>query len=723
MNGTIAQTLAAGTFQNLTIANTNAAVTASGTSTVSGNLTVNSSCTFNDGGFIISVTGNVAGGGTCAGNGRILMNGTTKTISAGISLGTIEIASTSITPSGNFTINNDLIFSVGSFSNAGFIITVGGSVITKNASTTTISGGGKIVMTSISTISGVTAITITSGGTGYAMNEVVNFTAPASGTAATGFVLSVGALNTITPIAITDPGTGYTTAPTISSITTSGGSGFNITPVIATSTNKYIPGNRSNMSLDNLEINNSGATVSLTNVRQVTVTNNLAFNASNSNGRMRFLSGATLIIGAGGGATVTMAATNSFNTVAASVGNLTINSNTNIGTLYFDQTTPGTTNRLSQFTLTAGNVTLGNALQTNGNVAFDGGTLTLAANSSFLVNGTSFTRSTGVINASNSTSTFRLTTGSAITVPAGLFSPTTVANFVDSTNGTGTFAHTLGSAITVTNFKLAISNTGVFTCTNSSNLSIASAGSITMQRTNTGTIAFGTAPTFLGTVDLSYLGTQSISTGVELPTSTSAINNLTINNSAGVTLAANATVNGSLFLSSGTFTLTSTLTMANNSTIVRGQSGSTTFGTLSAIPTFGTGVNITILGTAAIASANELPTGISYGTITINNTNAYTIAAGLSITANTLVVGSGGVAGVLQYANTTTAINITVSGALTVGDGATFQCGSQSLAVVHILNVAGNISIGNNAIFTMASASGTSSRYTQVTFNSTNSSD
>jgi hypothetical protein len=67
--------------------------------------------------------------------------------------------------------------------------------------------------TSQFTKGGVTGVTITSGGSGYAAAPTVTFSAPASGTTATGTAtITSGAVTSVT---ITDPGSGYTSAPTV----------------------------------------------------------------------------------------------------------------------------------------------------------------------------------------------------------------------------------------------------------------------------------------------------------------------------------------------------------------------------------------------------------------------------------------------------------------------------------------------------------------------------
>ena len=107
------------------------------------------------------------------------------------------------------------------------------------------------------------------------------------------------------------------------------------------------------------------------------------------------------------------------------------------------------------------------------------------------------------------------------------------------------------------------------------------------------------------------------------------VNNLTTNNSIGVTLGAATTVNGVLTLTAGPFTTTTGLTLGNSASIVR------TAGSLSATPTFGTAVNLTYNGASAQTTSNELPTSSSVlNNLTINN------AAGVSLNANSTVNGT-----------------------------------------------------------------------------------
>jgi hypothetical protein len=82
--------------------------------------------------------------------------------------------------------------------------------------------------------------------------------------------------------------------------------------------------------------------------------------------------------------------------------------------------------------------------------------------------------------------------------------------------------------------------------------------------------ALAVAPTFTGVVNVAYTsGLVDVITGYELPTSSSVLNNLTINTAKIVQLNADATVNGALTLTNGILSLgSSNLTLAASSTIL-----------------------------------------------------------------------------------------------------------------------------------------------------------
>jgi hypothetical protein len=95
-------------------------------------------------------------------------------------------------------------------------------------------------------------------------------------------------------------------------------------------------------------------------------------------------------------------------------------------------------------------------------------------------------------------------------------------------------------------------------------LTIANGASISRARGELSAV-----PTFAGLVNVAYTsGVVDVVTGYELPTSSSALNNLTLNTAKVIKLNAHATVNGSLILTNGMLSLGSNnLTLAASATI------------------------------------------------------------------------------------------------------------------------------------------------------------
>jgi autotransporter-associated beta strand protein len=161
------------------------------------------------------------------------------------------------------------------------------------------------------------------------------------------------------------------------------------------------------------------------------------------------------------------------------------------------------------------------------------------------------------------------------------------------------------------------------------------------------------------------------------PTSGSLINDVTINNSSGVTLSSNKTINGTLTLTSGAFTLSNTLTMANNTNIIR------TGGSLSASPAFVTSVNVTYGDgsySSSITTGNELPSSNSVlNNLVVNvsggvNLNASrTINGTLTLTNGTLAVGANSFSIKGAINRTTGNINASNASAVIVFNGSSSQ--------------------------------------------------
>ena len=112
--------------------------------------------------------------------------------------------------------------------------------------------------------------------------------------------------------------------------------------------------------------------------------------------------------------------------------------------------------------------------------------------------------------------------------------------------------------------------------------------------------------------------------------------NLTINNSAGVTLSGATTVSGTLILTSGALANSTVLTLGNGATISR--SG----GTIASTPNFGTTVNVIYTQNAsAITTGLEIPsTATVLNNLTINSSNGVVLGSNASVN-GTLALTSG----------------------------------------------------------------------------------
>lgn len=210
------------------------------------------------------------------------------------------------------------------------------------------------------------------------------------------------------------------------------------------------------------------------------------------------------------------------------------------------------------------------------------------------------------------------------------------SSFVFGTNGTVEFARSgnqnfidtayAGSAILLSYKHIVLSGSNTKTTLPSLSTDILSNGSLTLKG---GTLAVGAS----GTFSVNSTGTTLIYSGSSAQTATSIewltnFQNLTINNSSGVSIGGlSRTVNGTLTLTSGTFSNSSTLTLGTGATIIR------TGGILNAAPTFGSSVNVTYnQNGSSISTGNELPASTSVlNNLTINNSNGVSLSAAKSV--------------------------------------------------------------------------------------------
>lgn len=162
---------------------------------------------------------------------------------------------------------------------------------------------------------------------------------------------------------------------------------------------------------------------------------------------------------------------------------------------------------------------------------------------------------------------------------------------------------------------LILSGSGTKTTLPSVTTEIGSNGSLSMAGS---AFAIGAS----GNFSVSATASTIIYCGTSAQSATSSewnsnFQNVIIKNSAGVSLSFARTVNGSLYLLSGTFSNGSNLTLGNGATINR------TNGALAAAPTFGSSVNITYdSSTNNISSGHEIPSDSAVlNNLTLNNSS------------------------------------------------------------------------------------------------------
>lgn len=309
-------------------------------------------------------------------------------------------------------------------------------------------------------------------------------------------------------------------------------------------------------------------------------------------------------------------------------------------------------------------VSLGGNLKLNGTLALTAGILSLAS-SSLSLSGT-YTQGTGVINASSGTLIFNGST--AQTCAPGLFTGSVVNNLI--INNT--------SGVTVSG-NLAIGNTLSLTA------GIFSLGATTLSIGGNIQLSMGGLSAAAATLQVNGSAPQAIPAGVFK----TSVNNLIVNNQAGVTLAGNISIGNNIVLRAGTFTLGSAaLTLKGN--LLR-ESGFMNASTAS----------VTFNGNTAQNIDAGAFTG-SIATLVINNNAGVSTAADMKISA-TLVL-SGGIfkinASTLTLAGNTSATvgTIDASAGTLIFNGTslqTFSTGSTT-ATVKNLTIDNTVGVTSN---------------------------
>lgn len=311
--------------------------------------------------------------------------------------------------------------------------------------------------------------------------------------------------------------------------------------------------------------------------------------------------------------------------------------------------------------LSVGNLDFsGRALTINGSGITSGGGLICTNTSDLIFGGGSFSSSVPFQGTGNQLRDLTINT------PSGTFtwnSPVEITRFLTLSNGT--IIHSSG---------LTMGSGSTF---------IRSGGSLTT-----------TDPDVVTSYNVTYTG--SVTTGLELPNSSTELNSLTINSSGPVTLDKNITVNGNVNLQGSTLVANGfNITLAGSSSQWNRTTGSFSGGSGTLI----------IDGNTTIVAPSVTP---SFTNITVNNTRSLTLPSGnINVSGNlvnngTITPGTSTVifngTSTISGSSATSLNNVTVSGSL-VAPGAT------------MLSIAGNFT--NNGTFNNNNGS--------VTFNGTTS--
>jgi hypothetical protein len=217
----------------------------------------------------------------------------------------------------------------------------------------------------------------------------------------------------------------------------------------------------------------------------------------------------------------------------------------------------------------------GNYVQTGGNVVFTTvGNRTVNVGGNFSLSGGSLDMATGAGTSILSIAGNFLHTGGALTRSSGTAGGSATVVF----NGSGTQTYTSGGSVSgIVNYTvnsgavlftgsstLGSGSSGTFTLSTGGTLGIGSAAGITTSGAS-GNIQVGGSRSYSTGANYTYNGTAAQTTGNGLP---ATLNNLTIDNTSGVTLGSSTTVGGMLTLTNGLLVLgNNTLTLGSGAAI------------------------------------------------------------------------------------------------------------------------------------------------------------
>lgn len=223
-----------------------------------------------------------------------------------------------------------------------------------------------------------------------------------------------------------------------------------------------------------------------------------------------------------------------------------------------------------------------------------GGTVTVVngtAGAKTVTVSTAFTLTDGTLVMGNNdlaiTGTFTRVAGGITQIGGHLIFNNGALNFVTGTGFTVDNLEIQANATNLADNNVYGVNKNLFltagTLTNDEKLTLANGALITVNAGLMTSTGAGLFPTYVGVIDVIYIGVGAYAAGNEIPGTASVLRNLTVNNAAAaVTLTNGATVNGTFYLKNGGFTIpaTKTLTLVAGGTWQQGVGVLTVTGTL-----------------------------------------------------------------------------------------------------------------------------------------------
>jgi hypothetical protein len=480
--------------------------------------------------------------------------------------------------------------------------------------------------------------------------NIVNSTAsvtlglnPSSGSLSNGGpVAAVAGTATFSTLAVANSGLSYTLTATSGSLTSATSTAFNITGArySVAAGNWGSTGTWSRASGGSSGAPVPSAADAVTVERGYTVTVDAAGEVCSS---MQIGSGSSTSAG-----TLTFATSNSPALTVS--GAVTLGSSTGL--------TTGTITFTSGSALTAGSLAVGGGgAGATGTITMTaGGTLSLGGGITIGSAGGTFTAGTGTVvltagftlPSSVFTSFYNLTINHSSTTTLGVSTAISTGGTLTQTSGTiavGSFTLTVNGTHTAA-AGVVVSGAGGYTLASGATLQTANTSGVGGTITTT-TKSLNTAANY------TFNGTSAQTTSTTMP---ATVGNLTISNTAGVTLSQATTVGGNLAINSGTFATNNlALTLAGNFT----NSGTFTAGTS----------NITFSGTGSQSIA-AFTTGGTVATSTAN-TGTVTLMGNVSGVALTIDSGSGGKLDLGSGLSHTFSGVVTLTAGTLAGDGST----------------------------------------------------